>query len=592
MSNTSSTTTSMVNAFINDIKVSVPEGTSILDAAKNAKIKIPTLCKHEDLPATAACGICVVKVKNRRQMVRACATPIEDGMEIITQDPEIIQIRRTTLELILSAHPNECLTCARHGTCELQKLAEDFGITHQPLTGLVPELPVDTSTGSVVLEPRKCIKCGRCITVCQQLQDVWALSMLDRGIDTRISPAGDISLADSPCIRCGQCSAHCPVGAIYEYDDTAKVWDALMDPDVHCVAQIAPAVRVSLGEAFGYAPGTNIVGQVYEALRLLGFDTVFDTNFGADVTIMEEATEFVQRLTQDTGPLPLITTCCPSWVDFMEKFYGDMIPHFSSCKSPHEILGVLTKTYYAQKKGIDPSKIRVVSIMPCTSKKYEIGRTDEMYASGFQDVDISITTREFIRMIRQSGIDLTQLNCLGQADLPLGEYSGAGTIFGTTGGVMEACLRTTGYLLTNDDSKTIEVTDARGYDGVKQISMDIQGRAVRGAIAHGIGYVEQVLNEVTRALENNDPPPFDIIEVMACPGGCIGGGGQSWTTSAAIRHKRSEGLYKDDSVRQARCSHQNPSVKKLYDTFLAEPLSEKAHSLLHTNYTPRARYSR
>jgi NADH-quinone oxidoreductase subunit G len=592
MPDTHTDDTPMVHATINDMAVTVPRGTTILDAATHANIKIPTLCKHEDLPATAACGICVVKIKGRAQMVRACATPIEDAMEVITQDPEIIQTRRTTLELILSAHPNECLTCARHGTCELQKLAEDFGITRQPLPELVPDLPVDPSTRAVVLEPRKCIKCGRCITVCQQMQDVWALSMLNRGIDTRMSSAGDISLDESPCIRCGQCSAHCPVGAIYEHDDTRHVWNALMDPDIHCVAQIAPAVRVSLGEAFGYPPGTNIVGQVYECLRLLGFDTVFDTNFGADVTIMEEASEFVHRLTGETGPLPLITTCCPSWVDFMEKFYSDMIPHFSSCKSPHEILGVLTKTYYAQHKGIDPASIRVISIMPCTAKKYEIGRTDEMFASGFQDVDISITTREFIRMIRQSGIDLTQLNCLAQADSPLGEYSGAGTIFGTTGGVMEACLRTTNYLLTGDDSKTVEAMDARGYDGVKQLSIQIGERTVRGAVAHGIGYVEQVLQAVKQAAHNDEKPPFDIIEVMACPGGCIGGGGQSWTTSEVIRHKRSEGLYKDDSVRQARCSHQNPSVKKLYERFLHEPLSDKAHSLLHTRYTPRVQYSR
>ncbi len=581
-----------ISARINGIEVSVPEGTTILDAAKKINVNIPTLCKHPDLPATAACGICIVKVSGNTNFVRACAAPLEQDMEITTHDPEIIQVRRTTLEMILSAHPNECLTCRRHGTCELQKLAEDFGISEQPMPEILPDLPKDHSTRSIVLEPRKCIKCGRCITVCQDLQNVSALSMLERGIETRISPAGDIHLADSPCIKCGQCSAHCPVGAIYEYDDTAEVWEALRDPDKYCIAQIAPSVRVSVGDTFGYPPGTNLKGQVYEALRKLGFDTVFDTNFGADVTIMEEASEFVKRLNDRNSTLPLITTCCPSWVDFMEKYYPDMIEHFSSCKSPHEILGVLTKTYYAQTQGIDPAKIFMVSIMPCTSKKYEIGRDNEMYASGFQDVDVSITTREFIRMIRQGGIDLNQLNCLEEADSPLGSYSGAGTIFGTTGGVMEACLRTTAYFVNKKDSKEVEIDEVRGYDGVRVVKTNIGQREIKGAVAHGIGNVEQVLKQVKEAREKGKNMPYDIIEVMACPGGCIGGGGQAWTTSSEIRKKRSEGLYKEDSVKDVRCSYQNPSIQKLYKDFLGETLGKKSERLLHTEYRARKRYSR
>ncbi|MFA5335798.1 MAG: [Fe-Fe] hydrogenase large subunit C-terminal domain-containing protein, partial [Candidatus Omnitrophota bacterium] len=375
-----------IQAKINDILLRVPEGTTILEAAKSVQIKIPTLCKHPDLPPSASCGICIVRVKGSNKMLRACCTPLEENMEITTHDPEIVSIRRSVLELILSNHPNDCLICGRNNNCELQKLVADFGISEEYFPKIKRDLPKDDSTKAIVLEPEKCILCGRCIYVCQDMQDVWALSFLQRGINTRFSPAGDIQLSESPCIKCGQCSAHCPTGAILEYYDTPKVWKALQDPDKYCVVQIAPAVRASIGEAFGY-PGKNFTGKLYALLRRLGFKAVFDTNFAADVTIMEEASELEQRLIKGTKPLPLITTCCPSWVDFMEKFHTDMIEHFSSCKSPHEILGVLSKTYYAQKNNIDPSKIVMVSIMPCTSKKYEITRSDEMHASGFQDVD-------------------------------------------------------------------------------------------------------------------------------------------------------------------------------------------------------------
>ncbi|MFA5287545.1 MAG: [Fe-Fe] hydrogenase large subunit C-terminal domain-containing protein, partial [Candidatus Omnitrophota bacterium] len=360
----------IIQAKINGILLRVEEGTTILEAAKRVQIKIPTLCKHPDLPASASCGICIVKNKGSHKMLRSCCTPLDEGMDIITHDPEIVEIRRTVIELILSNHPNDCLKCARNNDCELQKLTADFGIKEESFPQFLRDLPIDTSTKAVDLDPKKCILCGRCVYVCQEAQDVWALSFLERGMKTRISPAGDIQLADSPCVRCGQCSAHCPTGAFVEQDHTAQAWKALQDPDKYCVVQIAPAVRVSIGEAFGYV-GKNFTKKLYALLRRLGFNAVFDTSFAADVTIMEEASEFEQRLLRGNRPLPLITTCCPSWVDFMEKFYTDMIEHFSSCKSPHEILGVLSKTYYAEKNKIDPSKIFMVSIMPCTSKKYE-----------------------------------------------------------------------------------------------------------------------------------------------------------------------------------------------------------------------------
>lgn len=581
-----------ITVTIDGIEIQVDPGTTILEAAQAARVRIPTLCKHSDLPATAACGICVVKIEGRPGMIRACCTPVEPEMRVITHDPEIIRVRYSVLEMILSAHPNECLTCGRNGTCELQSLAEQFGIRRERLPSLVKDLPKDETTRTIVLEPRKCIKCGRCIVVCQEMQNVWALSFLERGLDTRISAAGDITLSDSPCIRCGQCSAHCPVGAIYEYDETDQVWDALLDPDIYCVAQIAPAVRVSFGEAFGYPPGTNLTGQVYHALRKMGFNAVFDTNFGADVTIMEEATEFVQRLKDSPVKLPLITTCCPSWVDFMEKFHSDMITYFSSCKSPHAILGTLTKTYYAQKMGIDPAKIFMVSIMPCTSKKYEVTRSDHMFASGYQDVDVSITTREFARMVFQTGIKLEALDRTTQPDSPLGEYSGAGTLFGASGGVMEAALRTAHYLLTDEDPENLEFTEIRGPEGVKTMETAVAGYPVRVAVAHGIKHVESVLEKVRAAIQGGHRPPYDFIEVMACPGGCVGGGGQAWNVSERIRRKRAEGLYWDDRVSEIRCSHHNPSVKQLYAEFLEKPLSEKAHHLLHTSYQSRPQYRR
>jgi NADP-reducing hydrogenase subunit HndD len=438
---------SIVNVRINSIAYQVNPDMSILEAARLVQVKIPTLCAHPDLPPSASCGLCVVKVKGMNKMVRACATPVNEGMEIITHDAELYEIRKTVLELILSNHPNSCLTCQRNQECELQKLSSDFGVREESFTKIHHDNPIDNSTGSLIIDSNKCIGCGRCAEVCQIIQNVWALEFIGRGFDMRIAPAGDITLAQSPCIKCGQCSAHCPVGAIVEQDETAAVWAGLRNEKLHSVVQIAPAIRVALGEAFGLAPGTITTGKIYALLRRLGFKAVFDTNFAADLTIMEEATEFVHLFTKEPGKLPLITSCCPSWVDYLEKYYPDLIGHFSTAKSPHEMLGVLSKTFYAEKMNLKAEDIFMTSIMPCTAKKYEITRTDEMFASGAQDIDVVLTTRELARMTRASGIDFLSLPD-EDADNILGEYTGAGTIFGATGGVMEAALRTAYYFVT------------------------------------------------------------------------------------------------------------------------------------------------
>ena len=585
----------MVRLTIDSHIVEVPEGTSILDAAKSVQIKIPTLCHHPDLPPTAACGICIVKVNGK--MLRSCCTPVSEGMEVITRDPDIIDARRTVLKLTLSKHPNECLTCLKNDSCELRKLASDFGIREAEFNNITPtpeEQPIDDSTKSIVLDPRKCILCGRCVEVCQNVQNVWALSMLQRGIQTHISPAADENLADSPCIKCGQCTAHCPTGALTERDDTQYVWDMLQDKDKYCVVQIAPAVRVALGEAFGFAPGTVTTGKIYAALRRLGFDAVFDTNFGADVTIMEEGSEFIERFTKGQGVLPMITSCCPAWVDYMEKYYPDMIPHFSSCKSPHEIVGALSKTYYADKIGIETNKMRVVSIMPCTAKKFEILRSEEMFSSGFQDVDVSLTTRELARMIKQAGIDFANLPDEG-ADSPLGSYTGAATVFGFTGGVMEAALRTVHYVVTGEEmaEDALEIKPILGLDeGIKEMTMNLAGKEVRIAVAHGIGHVQALLEKVRDAAQKGEEPPYHFIEVMACDGGCIGGGGQPLGVTDEIRKARMAGLMADDKNSVKRCSHQNPDIKKLYDEFLGQPLSNRSHHLLHTSYRERKLYNK
>lgn len=580
-----------IKAKINGLDVEVNAGTSILDAAKMVQVKIPTLCKHPDLTASAGCGICIVKAKNSKKMLRACCTALENNMEIITHDPEIVEVRKTVLELILSNHPNDCLQCGRNNNCELQNLAASFGIREVPFPQTLPGLAKDDSTGTIVLDPQKCIKCGRCVDVCQNIQNVWALNYVGRGIESRIAPAGDIVMNESPCVRCGQCSAHCPTGAIVELDQTAKVWEALRDEQKYCVVQIAPAVRVAIGEAFGYPIGTNLTKKLYALLKRVGFKAVFDTNFSADLTIMEEGSEFVERFVHKKGPLPLITTCCPAWVDFMEKYEADSIELFSSCKSPQGMLGALSKTYYAEKNKIDPSKIFMVSIMPCTAKKYEVKRSEDMYASGQQDVDIALTTRELARMIKQAGIDFDNLPD-ETPDHIMGDYTGAATIFGATGGVMEAAIRSAYYLVTGENLKDVNIKAVRGLEGVKEGEIDIKGTKVRVAVAHGLSNVEYVLNKVKEAQKAGKELPYHFIEVMACPGGCVGGGGQPYGVTDELRAKRAAGLYQDDAEQKVRCSHDNPMIQKIYKEYLGKPLSDKSHHLLHTEYCSRPLYTK
>ena len=587
----SSAAAAQISLKINGMPVTVPAGTTILDAARQVQVKIPNLCKDEDLLPTAACGMCIVQIAGQPRMPRACCTPVTEGMDITTHSGELTDIRRTVLELLLSTHPNSCLTCGRNGTCELQALAADFGIRGENIKRIVTPVPLDASNGSIIIDSTKCIKCGRCVQVCQDVQDVWALSFLDRGINTRMAPAGDITLAESPCVKCGQCSNHCPTGAIVENDETPAVWAALHDATKHCVVQIAPAVRVAIGEAFGLPPGTDLTGKLYTALRRLGFKAVFDTNFSADLTIMEEASEFVERFVHKRGQLPLITSCCPSWTDFMEKMHYDFIDNFSTAKSPQQMLGVLAKTYYAKKQGIDPARMYVASIMPCTAKKYELERTHEMYASGYIDVDIALTTRELARLIKQSGLDFLNLPD-GAADSILGDYTGAGALFGVTGGVMEAALRTAYFLVTGKNLEKVEFGPARGMAGVKEGEIVIEGTHIRVAVAHGLANVESVLENVREARKSGGELPYHFIEVMACPGGCIGGGGQPYGVNGDVRARRAAAIYQHDHDRRLRFSHENPEVKRVYDEFLGQPLSHKAHELLHTRYTARPTYKR
>lgn len=578
----------MVNLMINGKTVQVEEGTTILDAAKKIDIRIPTLCHNPDLPAWASCGICIVRLAGTARMIRACCTVVTEGMNIITHDPEIVQARRTVLELILSNHPDDCLRCSRNGRCELQALAAEFGLRTVRFKKILKEQPVDDSNDAIVLDRDKCINCGRCVEACQIMQNVWALEYSGRGDKTMIGPVAGVQMADSPCVRCGQCAVHCPTGAIASSHSNRKLWDRLGNPDVITVAQIAPAVRVAIGEEFGMQPGELSSRKIYTALRRIGFDYVFDTNFSADLTIMEEATEFVQRLTTG-GVLPMFTSCCPGWVDYAEKNYHDLLPHISTAKSPQQMMGAMIKTYWARQMNIDPAKICSVSIMPCTAKKYESRRDEYMKSSGYPDVDISLTTREFARLIRQAGIDFADLT-ESDADNPLGVYSGAGTIFGATGGVMEAALRTAYHIVTGGELADIDLMPVRGLEGVKSFEVDINGTKIKVAVVHQLGNVDKLVQQVRAAVKSGKEIPYHFIEVMACRGGCVSGGGQPYGSNDEIRAKRAAGLYKDDVCSEIRVSHKNPDIIKLYDSFLGQPCGEKSHHLLHTQYQKRPLY--
>ncbi|MGI9860198.1 NADH-dependent [FeFe] hydrogenase, group A6 [Moorella naiadis] len=572
---------STVKLTIDNVPVEVEAGTTILKAAEEAGIHIPTLCYLEGINEIGACRVCVVEVEGARNLMASCVTPVAEGMMVKTNSPRVRMARRLNVELLLSNHKMECPTCIRNLNCELQSLAQELGIRQVRFEGKKSEYPIDDSTPAIIREPDKCILCRRCVSVCEKVQGVKAIAPLGRGFDTVIAPAFQEKLLDIACVECGQCTLVCPVGALYEKDYINDVWAALADPEKFVVVQTAPATRVSIGQEFGLPPGSVNTGQMVAALRRLGFDRVFDTDFTADLTIMEEGSEFIERFTKG-GVLPLITSCSPGWVKFMEHFYPEFIPNVSTCKSPQQMFGAVAKTYYAQKAGIDPAKMIVVSIMPCTAKKFECQRP-EMRDSGYQDVDYVLTTRELARMIKETGIDFRSLP-EEQYDDPLGESTGAAVIFGATGGVMEAALRTAYELITGETLPALDFYDVRGLKGIKEATVDIKGTQVRVAVAHSLGHARQLLERVKAGEQ------YHFIEIMCCPGGCIGGGGQPIPTNTAIREERIKGIYQADKEMPIRKSHENPSIQALYREFLGQPLGEKSHHLLHTKYTPRGKY--
>ncbi|SHI86662.1 NADH-dependent [FeFe] hydrogenase, group A6 [Desulfofundulus thermosubterraneus] len=573
---------SLVTLTIDGRQVQVPPGTTILAAARQAGVKIPTLCYLEELNVIGACRLCLVQVEGARALVAACVTQVGEGMVVHTNSPAVRQARRLNLELLMSNHPQECLTCVRNTSCELQQLAAELGVGEIRLQGEMSPYEVDDSSPSIIRDPRKCVLCRRCVAVCEKVQGVSAIAVQERGFDTVVAPAFLAPLGEVNCVNCGQCSLVCPTAAIHERDETDKVWAALADPEKHVVVQTAPAVRVSIGEMFGLEPGSIVTGKLVAALRRLGFDKVFDTDFTADLTIMEEGSELIHRL-QNGGRLPLITSCSPGWIKFIEHFYPNLLPNLSTCKSPQQMFGTLAKTYYAQKEGIDPVRIFVVSIMPCTAKKYEAGRP-EMTSSGYRDVDVVLTTRELGRMLKQAGIDFESLP-EEDYDAPLGISTGAGVIFGATGGVMEAALRTAYELVTGATLLSLDFEEVRGLEGVKEASVNLAGTELKVAVAHGLGNARKVLDAVV-----NKEREYHFIEIMCCPGGCIGGGGQPVPVDNEIRAKRIAAIYQVDRQMPLRKSHENPAVQALYREFLGEPLSHKSHELLHTHYTPRERF--
>lgn len=578
----------MVTLTINGKEVSVKEGTTVLAAAKAMGMKIPTLCHSPDLKPWASCGLCVIKNVDprtgRARMARACCTTVTPGMNIVTDDAELRNARRTVLELILSNHPQDCLKCERNQNCELQNLASEFGLRDIRFKQILKNQPVDDSYAEIVLDRNKCINCGRCVEVCQNIQNVHALEYNGRGDKTMIGPVAGVDIAHSPCIHCGQCAVHCPVGAITFKNPINDVFTKLADKELTSVASIAPAVRAAIGEEFGMAPGTLTTGKIYAALRALGFKYVFDTNFAADLTIMEEGNELLERLKKGEK-LPLFTSCCPGWVDYCEKNYPDMLPYLSTCKSPQQMEGALTKTYFADSIKVKAKNIFNVSIMPCTAKLGESQRDKNMKSSGAQDYDMVLTTRELAKLIRRAGIDFANLKD-EQADSIMGAYTGAGTIFGTTGGVMEAALRTAYYVINNKEMKPVEYKEARGLKDVKTAEVKInKTTTVRIAIVHQMGNVDAVIKQIREDIKAKREPSFHFIEVMACRGGCVAGGGQPYGATDDIRKKRAAALYKDDDKCKLRQSHKNPEIAKIYKDFLGKPLGEKSHKLLHTTYT-------
>ena len=577
----------MVNLKIDDKKVVVPEGTTILEAAKQAGIDIPTLCFLKDINEVGDCRMCIVEVEGRRGFATSCIQTVEEGMVVHTHTQNVLEARHVILDLIISNHAKDCLTCTRSGNCELQDLAIKFNVLDNEFVGEKSEHKIDDKSPSIVRDFNKCILCRRCISTCKKVQEIGAIDCIERGFESCISTTYDHSLNDVDCTFCGQCIESCPTGALHEKESINDVWAKLKDPDTYVVVQTAPAVRVALGEEFGMPIGTNVKGKMVTALKRLGFDKVFDTNTGADLTIMEEANEFVERL-QNGGTFPMITSCSPGWVRFAEKNYGDLLDHLSSCKSPHQMFGAIIKSYFASKYGIDRNKICTVSVMPCIAKKYECSRP-EMEVDGIRDVDYVITTRELSRMIKQANIDFTQLED-SNFDDPMGEATGAGAIFGTTGGVMEAAIRTAVDTLENRSIDRIEYTEVRGEKEIKEATLNVAGKEVKIAVASGLANARKIMEQIRRG-----ESPYHFVEIMACPGGCVMGGGQPIKSSSIrstvdVRKLRASALYAIDEKSVIRKSHESPVMKQLYAEFLEKSGSHLAHKYLHTTYTPKPKY--
>ena len=579
----------LVTLTIDGVNIRVPKGITILEAAKRAGIDIPTLCFLKDINEMGDCRMCIVEVEGRKGFATSCIQTVEEGMVIHTHTPNVLEARHVILDLIISNHAKDCLTCTRSGNCELQSLAVKFNVLKVEFPGEMTKHKIDDLSPSIVRDFNKCILCRRCVAACKNVQKIGAIDCINRGFESCISTVGDHSLNDVNCTNCGQCIQACPTGALHEKETIDDVWVKLKDPDTYVVVQTAPAVRVALGEEFGMKIGTNVTGKMVTALKRLGFDKVFDTNTGADFTIMEEANELIERLKENDN-LPMITSCSPGWVKYIEMNYPELLPHLSTCKSPHQMFGALVKTYFAKKEGIAPEKIYMVSVMPCIAKKFERQRA-EMKNDGLYDVDNVITTRELSRMIKQANIEFDKLED-STFDNPMGEATGAAAIFGTTGGVMEAALRTAQDVLTGKDLPRIEFEQVRGGDGIKRATVNVAGKDIKVVAASGLANAQKIMEEIKAGKAD-----YQFVEIMACPGGCVMGGGQPIKSSKVrrevdVRKLRADSLYTIDEKSVIRKSHENPVVKKIYEEFLEEPGSYRAHKLLHTHYEERDNWGR